>query len=926
MTRTSDARFLLVAGLFALLFADPAGATVLGVDGSLPPEVVQAFSSGLFQVPARPALSTTAAQTDWLLPIIMVNFPDSTLRYSGPTLQAALFDTTQSTATGSIVDYYNWVSNGAIHVRGEVVATVMMPHEAGWYANYSYGLNVISTPQNDWGLVHDAVGLADPSVDWNRYDRDGDGYVDMLWIVHPGVGAEASGSRGSFWSVTTAMAGPWSNGGVYETKDLVAGSTTRYVRINRFSMLPELSPFHPGQLTEIGIFCHEFGHALGLPDLYDTSSLGGSANIGPGCWSLMASGEWGGDGRSPQYPTHPGAWCMLYLNLASLVQPAQDTTVVIPPISSGGPVYEYFFQGAYNSEHFLLEQRCRQGFDRNLPADGLIISQVDDAVIGVGLWANRVNAGPTPGLRVLEADAGFDMYWGTNRGDAGDPVPGATNTTFLNDDTNPPLRMFSGAVTNLVMEGMQAQGNSTRVRLHVRAMGWYPIEDFTDPAYSPTMGLSRGHHAVVSSVGDEYEVFSDSRSGVSQVMLRWRAFGGWWWSPATTISASSTGAYNPTIAILPGDGLAVAWEDVRDGTSQIYYRCRIGGAWSPERRLSSNPGSSAAIAADRAGHVHLCWSDPGPPWPRIDYLTFPAGNPGGTPLVASDSLGLPSAPSIAATRMGGAWILWPDLGSGNYVIRFARWTPDSGMFPSQPLTLPVTYPQPSVDAIADSSGTVHVVWQQSGVSAYELHYQRRGTFVLDVPDTTIVSASQTVQYPSLATDRAGGIHLAYERSTTLGQMVRYKRWRPGYGWDYASTDVSDPTQGSAGRVGVVALTPGDVSIVYSSSRTGAEQLRERRRRLDATPLAAPQPALARVPAFHVGPSPLLAGRELVVSGTALAGASVVELYDASGRRVASAPAASGAARFSPEQTRALRPGLYFTRVRGGGSQRLVVIR
>src|SRR5262249_40895449 len=163
------------------------------------------------------------------------------------------------------------------------------------------------------------------------------------------------------------------------------------VRIDRFTVLPELSGFHPGQLDEIGVFCHEFGHTLGLPDLYDTSVLGGAANTGPGNWCLMSSGAYGGDGISPEYPPHMGAcgspsrmgaWCSLWLGWVSRVRPMQDTTVALLPIADGSPILEFAFQGEDAPEHFLLENRVREGFDRKLPNAGLLVTQVDEAMMG----------------------------------------------------------------------------------------------------------------------------------------------------------------------------------------------------------------------------------------------------------------------------------------------------------------------------------------------------------------------------------------------------------------------------------------------------------------------------------------------------------------------------------------------------------------
>jgi hypothetical protein len=142
---------------------------------------------------------------------------------------------------------------------------------------------------------------------------------------------------------------------MFLTTQLVPGSTTEYMRLDPFSCLPELSGLIPGRRSEIGVFCHEFGHALGLPDLYDTSALDQVVNVGPGNWSLMSTGAYGGNGIQPELPAHLGGWASAYLGWSSTIRPAQDTTITITPMSSGGPVVEFWFQGESNPEHFLLE-------------------------------------------------------------------------------------------------------------------------------------------------------------------------------------------------------------------------------------------------------------------------------------------------------------------------------------------------------------------------------------------------------------------------------------------------------------------------------------------------------------------------------------------------------------------------------------------
>ena len=291
----------------------------------VPDEVATAFREGLFALPERPVgLGVSAVQTLWRIPVVLVAYADDSLTFGAAAFDSALFDSTGSTATGSVYDYYRWASGNRMTVTGKVVATVRVAGDKLFYGFNSWGLSRTSTPRNIAGLVKEALDSCRAQVNWSDYDLDGDGYVDMLWVVHAGIGGEASPDRydNDLWSITSTLAGYWSFTNVYTTPDPVPGSTTRFIKVNRFTTLPELSPFHAGNISEIGTYCHEFGHALGLPDLYDVRD-GGRTNVGPGCWSLMGSGGWGGNNYSPEYPTHPGAWLSHYLGWTQTLVPAR---------------------------------------------------------------------------------------------------------------------------------------------------------------------------------------------------------------------------------------------------------------------------------------------------------------------------------------------------------------------------------------------------------------------------------------------------------------------------------------------------------------------------------------------------------------------------------------------------------------------------
>ncbi|MEO7156384.1 MAG: immune inhibitor A domain-containing protein, partial [Vicinamibacterales bacterium] len=147
----------------------------------------------------------------------------------------------------------------------------------------------------------------------DRYDCDGDGnfaepdgYIDHFGIVHAGEGEDAGGGAqgaDAIWShrwyanynTDSGPAGCHLGGYNLPGTNLWVGDYT-------------IQPENGG----VGVFAHEFGHDLGLPDLYDTV---GATDNGTGFWTLMSSGSWASDSPAAigDKPVHMGAWEKLAL-------------------------------------------------------------------------------------------------------------------------------------------------------------------------------------------------------------------------------------------------------------------------------------------------------------------------------------------------------------------------------------------------------------------------------------------------------------------------------------------------------------------------------------------------------------------------------------------------------------------------------------
>jgi M6 family metalloprotease-like protein len=901
--------------------------------GPVAPEVAAGFARGLFDVPVRvPGPESSAGISHWRLPIIRVAFTDSALVHPQVALEQRLFDTTGAVATGSLAEYYRWASRGRLQVSGEIVATVTLSRDRNYFASDAYGVNVLETPNNSFGMFREAVSACDDVVDFSRFDQDNDGYVDMLWVVHAGPGAETTGRPRDLWSITSRASAGWSNGIPAETNDLVPGSLLQHMRIDRFTVLPELSGLKPGQLCEIGVYCHEFGHSLGLPDLYDTSVLGGAANVGPGAWSLMSSGAYGGNGFSPESPSHLGAWPLLWLGWASRVRPTQDTTLVLRPVADSGTILDFWFQGEDASEHFLIENRFADGFDRTLLEGGLVVHQVDEAVVGSRLSGNRVNTGPTPGMRVLEADGHFDMYYGLNRGDVGDPFPGQSRKKRVDDLTTPATRTFAGAPTNIALEDIVRIGRDVSVRVRVRAAGWQAARQLAPGAAEPREPVGPAARSAISPSGRAWHVTSEPIDGRQSVVVRERP----WlqpWGPAVPLDRAIGAATEPTIARVGDNDLAVAWIETDAGVpGRLVYRSRIRGTWSKPVVLTpvTEGCSVPAIAADARGRVYVSWLEIVGGQQFLRFMRFLHALPYGQPGSITGPNDWPSPPAVTAAGDGHAYVLWSDRGSGTPVAYGCRFHPDSGLSARVRIAPQSAYAQPWIAGAVDSSGILHSVWQVSPGYGGEIHYQRRGLTGRPTPrDTTLDVIGNGLQNPRIALDPTGALHVSYERSVPTGLQVRYKRWKPGLGWDHRATEVSDANDVTASASELMPTSSGNITMTWIGYGADRPQLRERVRQLDG-PLVLEAPPLtpvARV-ALAAGTNPFRPGPALEFLGEALVPGAVVELLDAFGRRVARTVADEpGRARFRPADTRALPAGLYFASVRGSDVRgRVVVLR
>ncbi len=345
---------------------------------------------------------------------LLVDFSDKVSQVTPVRFDTLIF----TDKTGTVRDYYQEVSYGQVDL-----VSLDLPSSSGWqrapetyayYVNGEYGTGS-DYPHNSQGLCEDLVDAADSIIDFSQYDNDGDGYVDVVMIVHAGRGAEFTGSVNDIWSHKWSITPRQKDG----------------VSIHDYTIMPEYW-ITPGDMT-IGVFCHELGHVFGLPDLYDTD---GSSH-GTGYWSLMSTGSWNGSLGSS--PAHLDAWSLTHLGWITPTNINSNMPgVSIPAVESNATIFRLWTSGSVGNEYFLVENRQRTGYDAGLPASGLLIWHIDEAA---GSNSNEWYPGHTDYGHYLvaleQADNQYQLEKKLSGGDSGDPFPGATGNVSFSPVSSP---------------------------------------------------------------------------------------------------------------------------------------------------------------------------------------------------------------------------------------------------------------------------------------------------------------------------------------------------------------------------------------------------------------------------------------------------------------------------------------------------------
>ena len=333
------------------------------------------------------------------------------------------FEDTAFASENSMWDYFDEVSKGALNIEGEVFGPYTLDGDEADYA----GTNT--------DFVTESVEIADDDIYYPDFDA--------VVAIHSGPGGESTGDSDNLWSLH------W-RGTSIETDDQDENGDDHIIR--KISQVPEYQLVN-GERNPLGVWCHEFGHELGLPDYYDTDQ----SSEGVGNWAIMAAGAWGNNGETPVYFS---AYSRIWLGWDEPILVDDDiSNLVIEPVSEGGNIYKLPIPGnlSNSGEYFLLENRQQTKYDTYLPGEGLLIWHIDEEVMSSKWDSNTVNNDEEhKGMDLEEADGDDDLDNKVNRGDDGDPYRSGS----FSKDTYPSSLAYNGSESGWKIENIEVDGDN----------------------------------------------------------------------------------------------------------------------------------------------------------------------------------------------------------------------------------------------------------------------------------------------------------------------------------------------------------------------------------------------------------------------------------------------------------------------------------
>ena len=336
---------------------------------------------------------------------------------------------------GSVSQYFNDMSQGQFKPQFDIVGPVTVSKNSAYY-----GGNIgKATDVNFAQMIAEACKSVSDKVNFADYDQNNDDYVDLVYVIYAGYSESINGnSSDCLWpkSGTNAFYEPGTN----NLLKLNGKRICRYGINNELNATP--SDWIDGKplLNGIGLFCHEFSHTMGLPDLYPTVEASRVDNQNPEYWDLMDGGEYTYSGY---FPTPYSPWEMDVMGWTTPVELGEEAKqVILNSYASDRKAYKIYGE---NDEYLLIQNIQTDGWWRGITkafkTTGMLVWRIDYPYTTVSLDNRLNNEIGKPNVMIVPADGYVISEYNVTDDDESkakykaslkaDPFPGANNVTEL---------------------------------------------------------------------------------------------------------------------------------------------------------------------------------------------------------------------------------------------------------------------------------------------------------------------------------------------------------------------------------------------------------------------------------------------------------------------------------------------------------------
>lgn len=700
------------------------------LDASSKEEVVKVVSAKPLESGAPTSQSVIGEQKTMVL---MGYFTDRTYTKS----QGDVYRTVFNDMSG----YYAAESYDNMYVSGSWNGWVQLSQTVGYYGN--------ANPS--WYFIRDLVAAVDSYVNFA-------GYSEFLF-VDAGPNEESSGIVNDIWSAR------WSG---------LSIATNDGVTITHGAIVPDIEA---GSYGNLGVFCHEYGHELGLPDLYTYA-----ADIEQ--YDLMDMGSWNNNGWTPSgftsYSKNFQGWIKSaqiytvgsmsaeYLRLDPLEDPAATISVIKVP---------------YGSDYFFIEARRKVGFDAYLPAEKVLVLFINATQNRPYLKASLSVGGQYEygsfGIKVMASDTegwSYNVYvwYKTWSGDMRlTNAAGESNTNW------------GHTALATVSYNVYATWDDTRDgnwEIYFKRSTTWGSTWLTDVRL--TSNTANSWYPSIAAYGSYvYIAWQDYRDGNWEIYFKRSENYGVSWYTEQRLTVNNYSSLRPSVAAY-GRNAYVVWSDNRDGNYEIYFKRSTdnGLSWGSDTRLTYNASiSELPMVAAYGANVYVAWEDSR----NVNRdIYFKRSTNYGASWTADTRLTTSTAdqrfPSIAAWGYD-VYITWTDYryGANNTEI-FIRRSLDSGAtFKTE--TRLTNYAYLSSFAVVACKGTfVYVVWQDNRTGTWEVYFKEspnRGLYWTN--DRRLSATPYDSWWPSIAAGGAdwGDVYVAWTDYRNTGNSEIYFKYR-----------------------------------------------------------------------------------------------------------------------------------------------------